>query len=395
LRSVQGSLGESPEEELEVGGFVRKGLRGIVSVVVRRLLPGGSTVVLLGAGAAALVPEQAERLGVKRVLVLSTSRRMTAAERVSTLLGARSAGVLGIAEEHVPVEIAKWGRAEASRRTADALVAVGGGSTVGLAKAIALEQALPILALPTTFSGSEMTPVWGITEGGMKRTGRDERVRAACVLYDPELSLSLPAAVAVPSAFNALAHAVEALYAPEADAEVLGLAEEAVRALVTSLPVLAAGSPEIEPREQGFYGACLAGACLGKTSMGLHHKLCHVLGGTFGLPHALTHAVLLPYVARFNLEVADDARERLARALGARDPVQALFALGAKSGVPRDLASLGLPADALGRAAELATASPYPNPRALSTADVRGVLEAAYRGVDPSFTRGEGADSRS
>ena len=166
---------------------------------MRRLLPAGPTVVFLGAGAADLVREQTERLGARRALVLSTSRRTTAAERVSELLGARSAGVLGIAEEHVPAEIARRGRDETTRRSADALVAVGGGSTVGLAKAIALELGLPIVALPTTFSGSEMTPVWGITEDGVKRTGRDERVRATCVLYDPELSLSLPASVAVPS----------------------------------------------------------------------------------------------------------------------------------------------------------------------------------------------------
>ncbi|HEY6560156.1 MAG TPA: maleylacetate reductase [Polyangiaceae bacterium] len=348
--------------------------------MIRRVLPEGTAVVLLGEGAAELVRAQAERLGVERALILATSRRTAAAERVSTQLGARSAGVLGIAREHVPIELVTQGRSEASRRSADALVAVGGGSTIGLAKAIALELALPIIAIPTTFSGSEMTPVWGITEGGLKRTGRDERARAACVLYDPQLSLALPASVAVPSAFNAIAHAVEALYAPEANAEILTLAEDAVKSLVQSLSALATGSSEIGRREQGFYGACLAGACLGRASMGLHHKLCHVLGGSFDLPHALTHAVLLPYVARFNLEVAPDARARLGRALSAGDAVEALFELTAQHGVPKSLASLGLAANALDRAAELATASPYPNPRPVSTADVRELLELAYLG---------------
>lgn len=348
--------------------------------MIQRVLPEGSAVVLLGEGAAELVHAQAERLGVERALVLATSRRTAAAERVSTKLGARSAGVLGIAREHVPIEIVTQGRNEASGRSADALVAVGGGSTMGLAKAIALELALPIMAIPTTFSGSEMTPVWGITEGGVKRTGRDERVRAACVLYDPRLSLGLPASVAVPSAFNAIAHALEALYAPEADSELLTVAEDAVKALVQSLSALATGSSEIVRREQALYGACLAGACLGRASMGLHHKLCHVLGGSFDLPHALTHAVLLPYVARFNLEAAPDARARLARALGAEDAVQALFELAAAHGVPQSLASLGLAAGALDRAADLTTEAPYPNPRHVSTADVRELLELAYRG---------------
>lgn len=343
------------------------------------MLPEGPAAVWLGQGAAALVGEQTERLGARRALVLSTARRAEAAEAICAELG-QASGVLAIAVEHVPLPIAVRGREEASRRGADALVAVGGGSTIGLAKAIALELALPIVALPTTFSGSEMTPIWGLTEGSVKRTGRDERVRAACVLYDPQLSLALPASVAVPSAFNALAHAVEALYAPEADADVATRAEEAARALAGSLPALATGTVDVTVRERAFEGACVAGACLAKTSMGLHHKLCHVLGGAFGLPHALTHAVLLPHVARFNLGAAPVARAALVRALGTDDPAGALFALGARTGIPGNLAALGLAADALPRAAALATAKPYANPRPASTTEVLAVLEAAYRG---------------
>jgi len=288
--------------------------------------------------------------------------------------------VLAIAEEHVPLEIAERGRAEAARHRADALVPVGGGSTIGLAKAIALEHPMPILALPATYSGSEMTPIWGLTQGGVKRTGRDERVRAACVLYDPVLSRHLPAAVAVPSAFNALAHAVEALYAPDADAEALGWAEEAARELVQGLPALAAGSDDLAARERVLHGACLSGACLGRASMALHHKLCHVLGGSFGLPHAETHAALLPYVARFNLEASPGARERLGRALGTHDPVAALFDLARSAGVALGLAHLGLHRSALDRVVELATAAPYPNPRAVTPEALRGLLEEAYRG---------------
>jgi len=349
--------------------------------MIRRLLPGSVPAVFLGDGAIELVVTEADRLGSARALVLATPRRTTAAEEVSALLGARSAGMLAIAEEHVPIETAEKGRAEAATRRADALIAVGGGSTVGLAKAIALTLELPIIALPTTLSGSEMTPVWGITEAGVKRTGRDERVLARSVLYDPRLSLGLPPGVAVPSAFNAIAHAVESLYAPEADAEILDLAEQAVRLLVDGLPALSAGARDTAARALSLHGACLAGACLARASMGLHHKLCHVLGGTFGLPHAMTHAVLLPYVARFNLEAAPVARARLARALGAADPALALLELGARAGVPRSLASLGLAREALDEAAALATAKPYPNPREVSAADVRGILEAAYAGT--------------
>ncbi len=349
---------------------------------LEHLLPGWPTTVLLGDGAAELVRPQAERLGISRVLVLATSRRTQAAEQVSRRLAERSVGVLATAMEHVPLEIVEHARTEARRLDADGLAPVGGGSTIGLAKAIALELALPIVALPTTFSGSEMTPIWGITQDSLKRTGRDERVRADCVLYDPRLSQSLPPSVAVPSAFNALAHAVEALYAPEADAEILDLAQDAASCLAEAIAAFAAGSTDLALRERALRGACLAGACLGRTSMGLHHKLCHVLGGSFGLPHAPTHAVLLPYVARFNLGAAPAARARLGLALGRRDPVQALFALVAAA-FPRNLADLGLAETDTTRAAELATTTPYPNPRPARTADVRALLEAAYRGDTP------------
>jgi maleylacetate reductase len=348
--------------------------------VIRELLPGNVPSVHLGAGAIDRVVTEIDGGGFRRALVLSTPRRTALAARVSSLLAARSLGLLAIAEEHVPMDVARRGRVEATARGADVLVAVGGGSTVGLAKAIALEHGLPYVALPTTFSGSEMTPVWGITEGAVKRTGRDERVRARAVLYDPALSVELPPSVAVPSAFNALAHAVEAAYAPEATPELLDLAESAVRCLGRGIPALVARSKDLGLRELALEGACYAGACLSRASMGLHHKLCHVLGGTFGLSHAATHAVLLPYVARFNLEAAKEASARLARALGSPDPAGALLLLAKASGVPRSLADVGLSADAIDRAAALVTAAPYPNPRPVSAADVRAVLEAALRG---------------
>jgi homogentisate 1,2-dioxygenase len=340
---------------------------------------GNPTRVALGAGARDLLGPELDRLGSRRALVISTATRRGDAEPLAAALGARSLGVLDLAREHVPVEIVNQARAEVARRGADALVALGGGSTIGLAKAIALEHVLPIVSLPTTFSGSEMTTIWGITESGVKRTGRDDRVRAAAVIYDPELSLAVPPAVAVTSAFNALAHTVEALYAADADADALLWAELGARALVESLPELAGGA-SIAARERAFYGSCLAGVCLGRASMGLHHKLCHVLGGSFGLPHAATHAVLLPHVADFNLAVAPEARERLGRALSAANPAGALFDLAERARVPRDLASLGLPREALARAVELTLASPYQNPRTLSADALGELLDRAHRG---------------
>jgi homogentisate 1,2-dioxygenase len=371
---------------MTVGGFSRavknRRWRGACHSlgVLRRFKLGGRTEVVLGAGASECLGQELERLGARRALVLATRGRRADAERVSAALGALSAGVLDTAEEHVPIEVAIRARAEAAERRADALVAFGGGSTTGLAKAVALERPLPIVAVPTTYSGSEMTPIWGITEGGVKRTGRDERVRAASVLYDPLLTLELPAAVGVPSAFNALAHSVEALYASDADAEALLFGELGARELAESLPLLAGESSDPKARERALYGACLAGACLARASMGLHHKLCHVLGGSFGLPHARTHAALLPHVARFNLEAAEQARERLGRSLRAADPAAALFALADRTGVRVDLSSLGLPHAALERVVELVIQSPYANPRAVSPALLRELLEDAYHG---------------
>jgi alcohol dehydrogenase class IV len=349
---------------------------------VRRFrLPGISTEIALGPGASDLVGEELGRLSGRRALVLSTSRRRAEADRIAAELQGRSAFVLAIAEEHVPVGVAERARTEAAEGAADVLVAVGGGSTIGLAKAIALEQPVPIIAVPTTYSGSEMTPIWGLTQDGLKRTGRDERVRAASVLYDPVLSRYLPANVAVPSAFNALAHVVEALYASDADGDVLAWAEEAAREIVETLPALVRASDDLGLRERALRGACLAGACLGRATMGLHHKLCHVLGGTFGLPHAETHTALLPYVARFNLETAPAARARLGGAIGDGDPEAALFRITRSAGVTLGLGRLGLPRGALDRVVEIATAAPFPNPRAVTPEALRALLEDAYAGA--------------
>lgn len=344
-------------------------------------LTGSTTEIVLGAGASGLAEQELSRVGASRAVILSTSRRRSLGERIAAEVGDRAVAVLAIAEEHVPIELARVARRETALHRADALVPVGGGSTMGLAKAIVLEQALSIVAIPTTYSGSEMTPVWGLTEGGIKRVGRDERVSAASVLYDPVLSQHLPPSVAVPSAFNALAHAVEALYAPSVDDEVLGWAEEAVRELARSLPALSSGSDDLAARERALHGACLAGACLRRAAMGLHHQLCHVLGGSFGLPHAETHAALLPFVARLNLEASPSARERLSRALGAPDPAQALLELARSSGVKLGLERLGLAPAALDSVVELAMAAPYPNPRAVTAAELRKLLEEALRGA--------------
>jgi alcohol dehydrogenase class IV len=285
---------------------------------------------------------------------------------------------------HVPVEVARAAREEAERAGADGCVAVGGGSTTGLAKAIALASPLPILAIPTTYAGSEMTPIWGLTEGGVKRTGRDLRVLPRTVIYDPELTLTLPAALSATSGMNAIAHCVEALYSKDANPVISLMSEEGIRALAASLPAIVRQSADLEARSQALYGAWLAGCALGAVGMALHHKLCHTLGGAFNLPHAETHTVILPHAAAYNAPAAPEAMSRVARALGRDAAPQGLYDLAASLGAPSSLRELGMPEEGLDRAADLAVENPYYNPRPVTRGGIRALLENAFHGGPPA-----------
>jgi maleylacetate reductase len=286
---------------------------------------------------------------------------------------------------HVPIESARQARNEAQRLGADCAVAIGGGSTTGLGKAIALDSGLPIIAVPTTYAGSEMTPIYGITEGGLKKTGRDARVLPRCVIYDPELSLGLPFPITVTSAVNAIAHAAEGLYAPDANPVVALMAEDGIRASAAALITLRKDARDLEARSDALYGAWLCGMVLGATTMGLHHKLCHTLGGSFNLPHAQVHTVVLPHALAYNASAAPEAMRRAARALGvdADDVPRALQTLARRLGAPTSLAALGMPADGLDRAADLAVQNPYANPRPLDRTALRALLQRAFDGAPP------------
>jgi alcohol dehydrogenase class IV len=285
---------------------------------------------------------------------------------------------------HVPIETAREARAEAKRLGADCAVAIGGGSTTGLGKAIALESGLPIIAIPTTYAGSEMTPVYGLTEGGLKKTGRDARVLPRTVIYDPTLTLSLPFALSVTSAINAIAHAVEGLYVQDANPVTSLLAEEGIRAFADGLRRLASDAQDLDARSDCLYGACLCGSVFGTVGGALHHKLCHTLGGTWNLPHAETHTVVLPHATAYNAPAAPQAIARIARALGTVDAAQGLYDLARSLGAPVALRDLGLPGDALDRAAELATQSPYWNPRPIERDGIRKLLDDAWHGRRPA-----------
>ncbi|GAA1521373.1 maleylacetate reductase [Nocardioides humi] len=335
--------------------------------------------VVFGAGAVDRVAEEVERLGLRRVLVLSTPRQGALAERVVALLGERAAGTFDGARMHVPVATVAAAESVAAEVGADGCLAIGGGSTIGLAKALSLRLGLPSVAVPTTYAGSEMTPVWGLTEDGRKTTGRDPVVLPRSVLYDPTLTYALPAAVSGPSGLNALAHAVEALYAPDGTPVVGAMAERGVRDLASALPLVVADGTDPEARSLALEGAWLCGACLGATTMGLHHKLCHVLGGMLDLPHAETHAIVLPHVAAYNLPAAPRADAALRRALDTADVPAALAGLAAQVGVPDGLQALGVDRADLARVADEVLAAPYANPRPPVRAYLEAILEAAWR----------------
>ncbi|HTO43920.1 MAG TPA: maleylacetate reductase [Burkholderiales bacterium] len=340
--------------------------------------------VVFGAGSLAKLSEEIERLGARRALVLCTPQQREQAQDVAARLGTRCAGIFDQAVMHVPIETARAARAEARRLDADCAVAVGGGSTTGLGKAIALESSLPILAIPTTYAGSEMTPIYGITEDGLKKTGRDARVLPRTVIYDPTLTLGLPTGLSATSGMNAIAHAVEALYAEDANPISSMLAAEGIRALRQGLSRVVAEPLDLEGRSRCLYGAWLCGAVLGSVGMALHHKLCHTLGGSFNLPHAETHTVVLPHAVAYNRAAAPEAMKLAAAALDAEDAARALYALARELGAPLALKDIGMRESDLDRAAEIATKSPYYNPRPVEYGAIRKLLDDAYHGREPA-----------
>ena len=285
---------------------------------------------------------------------------------------------------HVPIETAREARDMARALGADCAVAIGGGSTTGLGKAIALDSGLPILAIPTTYAGSEMTPIYGITEAGMKKTGRDPRVVPRVVIYDPELTLGLPLAMSVTSGINAIAHAAEGLYATDSNPVMNLMAREGMAAIARALPAIKEVANDLQARSDALYGAWLCGTVLGNVGMALHHKLCHTLGGSFNLPHAETHTIVLPHSLAYNAAAAPDAMRVIAEALGGSSAAQAVFDLAKNNGAPTALKDIGMQEVDLDKAAGIAMQNQYPNPRPLERVALRQLLQDAFDGVRPN-----------
>ncbi|WP_369991884.1 maleylacetate reductase [Pseudomonas xanthosomatis] len=342
--------------------------------------------VIFGKGSLQNLEEEIDRLGSRRALVLSTPEQRDQAERIAGILGDRSAGIFDKAVMHVPIETAREAREVAKELGADCAVAIGGGSTTGLGKAIALESGLPILAIPTTYAGSEMTPVYGLTENGIKRTGKDPRVLPKTVIYDPELSATLPVGLSVMSGMNAIAHAAEGLYAQDGNPVMSLIAEEGIRAMAEGLARIVKTPDDLDARSDCLYGAWLCSTVLGNVGMALHHKLCHTLGGSFNLPHAPTHTIVLPHAIAYNAEAAPEAAQRIIRALGgkANSAGAALFDLAESLGAPLALSSLGVTESDMDKATDIALSNPYWNPRPIERDGIRKLLQNAYEGKRPA-----------
>jgi alcohol dehydrogenase class IV len=335
--------------------------------------PGSARTELLG---------EIDVLGARRVLVVAAEAELDLARDLTRPFADRVTAWFTAVRPHVPVEVAAAARREATG--ADLLLCVGGGSTTGTAKAVALTTGLPIVAVPTTYAGSEVTPVWGLTEGSRKTTGTDARVLPRTVVYDPDLTATLPVGLSVASGLNAVAHCVEAFWAPRRNPVSSAVAEDGIRHLAAGLPAVAADPTDASARADLLLGAYLAGSAFAVAGSGMHHKICHVLGGAFDLPHAQTHAIVLPHVLAYNAPCAPAAAARIAGALGRPDAVRGLHDLGRRLGVPSGLRELGMrEADVDAVFGDVLALVPDDNPRAVDRAGLRVLLHAAWAGTDP------------
>ena len=340
--------------------------------------------VRFGAGVRHKVGEEMEALGLSRALILTTPQQADTGAEFAELLGAKAVGVYSGAAMHTPVAVSEEATAKALELRADCVVAVGGGSTTGLGKAIALRTDLPQIVVPTTYAGSEATPILGQTEGGRKTTLTSAKVQPEVILYDAELVRTLPVGMTVTSALNAMAHAAEGLYAQNRSPISTLMALEGLRAFRDALPRVMENPDDLHARGETLYGAWLCGTVLGTASMALHHKLCHTLGGSFDLPHAETHSVILPHAIAYNETAAARELAPVAEIFGGKTAGQALRAFAVRMKAPLALRDLGLKEADLDRATEIATQNPYWNPRPIEAGAIRRLLQAAWEGAAPA-----------
>ncbi|VVM37282.1 Maleylacetate reductase [Pseudomonas fluorescens] len=339
--------------------------------------------VIFGSGTLSQVGDEIRGLGCGRALLLSTPEQKMEVEKLAGQLGDLAVGIYANATMHTPTDVTLQALQMFRQTKADCVVALGGGSTIGLAKAIALHTDAPQIVIPTTYAGSEATPIIGQTENGIKTTQKTLKVLPEVIVYDVDLTLGLPAQMSVTSGLNAIAHAVEALYAKDANPLISMLAEQGIAAIARALPRIIKNPDDREARSDALYGAWACGVCLGAVGMSIHHKLCHTLGGSFSLPHAQTHTAVLPHAAAYNFDAAPEAMVRIAAALGVDYAPRGLFDLAKSLGAPTSLAEIGLEQADLAKATDIACASPYWNPRTIEPNAIAELLANAWAGNRP------------
>ncbi|KAK0113442.1 hypothetical protein ONS95_013700 [Cadophora gregata] len=340
--------------------------------------------VIFGQGSIKRLPEEISRLKLSAPLILSTVEQKAHAALIKTTLNGKISGVFEEATMHTPVEVTQKALDYAKQVMADSIVSIGGGSTIGLGKAISIRTGLPHICIPTTYAGSEMTPILGETEKGQKTTRSDPKILPGTVIYDVDLTMSLPTGMSATSGVNAIAHSVEALYSPEANPVISLLSLEGIKALAESLPTLTTSPSDLPARLNAQYGAWLCGLALGSVGMSLHHKLCHTIGGSFNMPHAETHTIVLPHALAYNAPKIPEVMARLADVLPGSegDAIKGLNVLLTKLGVKRDLKAFGFKEEDVDKAADIAVLRAYQNPRPVERDLIREVIRRAYAGED-------------
>jgi maleylacetate reductase len=347
----------------------------------RTSLPGR---IIFGGGALGRLADELDRRSLRNVMFIAAGYDAGLAAKGRAALGDRVRLSWPEVRQHVPRELAERATAAATAAGAGVLVAIGGGSTTGLGKAVAVSTGLPLAVVPTTYAGSEMTPIYGLTSGGNKETARDARALPSIVVYDPRLLTTLPPAVVGPSGLNALAHCAEALWAADADPITDAIALDGARRLRQYLPG-AYQSADPAVRGQVLIASCQAGLALGTVGTSLHHALCHLLGGMFDTPHAETHAIMLPYVVSYLRPAVPEAARRLAQAMGTteHDLAEDIWSLGKSVGTPAGLRSIGIREDQLATITRAALERNLPSPRPLEYDALHAVLHAAWTGQRP------------
>jgi len=338
--------------------------------------------VIFGSGTLKKLSDEISRQKLSAPLLLSTPQQVDQAESLKSILDGKVAGIFTEATMHTPTHITDQALEYAKAQKADSVISIGGGSTIGLGKAISVKTGLPHICIPTTYAGSEMTPILGETVDGRKTTRSDPKILPGTVIYDVDLTMTLPASMSATSGVNAIAHSVEALYARNKNPIISLLAIEGVKALAASLPIIVESPSDEAARSSAQYGAWLCGTCLGSVGMALHHKLCHTLGGSFNMPHAETHTIVLPHALAYNAPMIPEVMKQLADALPESngDAIHGLNVLLTRLKVKRGLKDFGFKESDVDKAADIAVSNPYWNPREVKRDPIRELIRRAYAG---------------